>query len=304
MSGCSLGGFGDIGSGDFGQQGQHWASSSYCVDQSDTTCRRPAPVAKRKVAAKPYGGQAVASQYGAQTVAPSTYARAQTVAPAYGAQRPAGQPYVAPNVAAHTVASAQSFPAYQGQQAYHGQQGHHGGYAPAYVDPRSRGSNRLRQAYTYGTLGGVLYDVDSDLYGIQGRLGWQSKGYFGAEVEGSFGVSGDETTAFDFGTGLVNSEAEIDTQIAAFAVGRYPVSNRFNVLGRVGYHNTEFDVESTFNDGMPEFEDDFSEDGFAYGAGVEYALNPRTSIRADYTIYELDDVPNGDAVSLAVSRKF
>ena len=312
LSGCSMAGFGDVFGGNFGQQGQHWASNSYCAEQFETTsvnasvntagCQSAYPVAQSNVAAQPfggqvYGGQAVASQYGAQAVAPSAYAAAQTVAPTYGAQS-----YVAPTVASAGVApafaSGQSFPAYQGQQGFQG-----GGFAPAFVGPRSRSSNGLRQSYTYGTLGAVLYDTDSDLFGIQGRLGWQSKSFYGAEVEGSFGVAGEDNTAFDFGAGLVGAEADIDTQIAAFAVGRYPVSNRLNVLGRIGYHNTEFDVESTFNDGLPELEDDFSDDGLAYGAGVEYAINPRTSVRADYTIYDFDG-PNGDAISLAVSRKF
>ena len=74
-------------------------------------------------------------------------------------------------------------------------------------------------------------------------------------------------------------------------------------MGRLGYHNTEIDVESTFDDGLPEFEDDFSEDGLAYGVGVEYTLNQRTSVRADYTIYDFDG-SNADSVSLAIARKF
>jgi opacity protein-like surface antigen len=41
----------------------------------------------------------------------------------------------------------------------------------------------------------------------------------------------------------------------------------------------------------------------AYGLGVEYALNPQTSVRADYTRYDFDG-PEADALSLAIARKF
>ena len=289
LSGCSLAGFGGLGSGDFGQQAQHgqyWGANSHCGNQYNAPvntavnpngCQGAYPVAQSHVATQSYGGQAFA---------PSPYAAAQTISPAYGAQFPAAPTY---------VAQGQNFPAYQGQQGFQG-----GGFAPAFVNPQFRSSNGLRQAYTYGTLGGVLYDVDNDLYGIQGRLGWQSKSFFGAEVEGSFGISDEDDTIVLGGT-PVDTDLEIDTQIAAFAVGRFPVSNRFNVLGRVGYHNTELDLE--LDDGTTSVSDDFSEDGIAYGVGAEYAIDRKTSVRADYTIYDFDGA-DADAISLAVSRKF
>jgi len=174
------------------------------------------------------------------------------------------------------------------------------GHAPAYYPPHRGVSKGLRQAYTYGTLGATNYDVDSDLYGIQGRLGWQSKSIFGAEVEGSIGFDEDDATV-DFGTGPVSVEVGINTQIAGFGVARVPVSKRFNILGRVGYHNT--DIEGELDDGTTVIEEDFSVDGIAYGVGAEYALSPRTALRADYTVYDFDG-EDADAISLAVKRKF
>lgn len=303
LGGCSMAGTGDYFSDKYAniqktQMPQYWGETSGCNQQQQPrpTCGENYTSAPNQVSGHPYG--AVASPAFGQP------AQTYTGQPVYQSQNAfVGQPVY------------QNQNAIVGQPAYQGQPGFvqggfpQGGFSQAefgaapYLNARSGNSRGLRQAYTYGSLGATIYDVDSDLFGIQGRLGWQSKSYFGAEVEGSFGISGEDNTAFDFGTGLVGSEADIDTQIAAFAVGRYPVSNRLNVLGRIGYHNTEFDVESTFNDGLPELEDDFSDDGLAYGAGVEYAINPRTSVRADYTIYDFDG-PNGDAISLAVSRKF
>lgn len=183
----------------------------------------------------------------------------------------------------------------------YGPQGHsQQGYVPAYHASNHHGSKGLRQAYTYGTLGATLYDVDSELYGVQGRLGWQSKSLFGAEVEGSVGFNDDDASV-DFGTGFVDAQSGIDTQLAGFGVLRYPVSHKLNVLGRVGYHNTEFSSE--FDDGTTVLEQDFSTDGIAYGVGAEYALSPKTSVRADYTRYDFDGA-DADAVSLAIARKF
>jgi len=181
------------------------------------------------------------------------------------------------------------------------QQGHYNsGQAPTYYPPHGGVSKGLRQAYTYGTLGATNYDIDSDLYGIQGRLGWQSKSIFGAEVEGSFGFDEDDAI-IDVGTGPIAVEAGIKSQLAGFGVARVPVSERFNVLGRVGYHNTEFEIE--LDDGTTILEEDFSTDGIAYGVGAEYALSPLTALRADYTVYDFDG-EDADAISLAVKRKF
>jgi len=192
----------------------------------------------------------------------------------------------------------------QSGHAHHGEHDHYGyhqnGHVPAYHASHAGASKGLRQAYTYGTLGATLYDVDSELYGVQGRLGWQSKSFFGAEVEGSYGFNEDEASV-DFGTGPISAESGIDTQIAGFGVIRYPLSNRFNVLGRVGYHQTEFEAE--FDDGVTVLEQDFSTDGIAYGVGAEYAIGRRTSLRADYTRYDFDGA-DADAVSLAIARKF
>ena len=213
------------------------------------------------------------------------------VAPAHVETHPFGGQAVAPSPHAygHSV---------HGNQGHHGHQ--HNGHAPAYHKSHGSYGKGLRQAYTYGTLGATLYDVDSDLYGVQGRLGWQSKSFFGAEVEGSFGVSDDEATVVVAGIPLM-AETGVDTQIAGFGVARFPLSERFNVLGRVGYHNTEFSGNVT--DGVTTQDLEFSTDGIAYGLGAEYALGRRTSLRADYTRYDLDGA-DADAVSLAIARKF
>lgn len=283
-----MGGMNDFYGDDFGHQaqnGQYWSQNASCEAQyarpqyaqpeyTQNACGTSYSVAQNGHVTQPYA---------AQSVAPSPYAAAPT--PSYASQLHGTQPY---------LENTASYPAYQAQQGFQGE------YAPAYVSPQPHASKGLRQAYTYGTLGATLYDVDSDLYGIQGRLGWQSDSIFGVEVEGSYGFNEDDATV-DFGAGPVAAESGVETQIAGFGVLRYPVSNRLNVLTRVGYHSTEFEAE--FDDGTTVLEQDFSTDGIAYGVGVEYALSHNTAVRADYTRYDLDG-PEADALSLAIARKF
>lgn len=187
----------------------------------------------------------------------------------------------------------QAVPGHHAQAAY---------VAPSYATHPGglRGKHKLKDAYTYGTLGGVMYDVDSEQYGVQGRLGYQSALPFGAEVEGSFGLTDDSADVVN-ATGAAVLDQKIDYQLAAFALGRLPVLEKVNLLGRLGYHTTE--ISETETDILGAVERSYSTDGLAYGVGAEYNLSPRTSIRADYTVYDFDG-PDADAVSLSVLRKF
>lgn len=153
------------------------------------------------------------------------------------------------------------------------------GYNPAYgaatlgAVPALRGQYgaRNRQSHFYGNAGLNWYDVDSDALGAQLRAGYQATRYLGAEVEGSVGFNDD-----------------VDYSVAGFLVGRVPVVNRLDLIGRVGYHYTDLEFG-------------FDEDDIAFGVGAEYALNQRDGIRVDYTIYE---DAGEDSVAVSYTRKF
>lgn len=311
LSGCSLAGVGDSFGGNYAdaQQGQYWGAPSNCGQAQPQPQVQSYPACGAAQNAVPNQAYGTFASQGYE--APSTYNAqpAYSAQPAYNAQAAYGTqaPYAAqPAYNAQPTYSAQSAygvqPAYQGQNPYYAQQGYaQNNVAPAaYVSPRAGVSNGLRQSYTYGTLGATLYDVDSDLYGIQGRLGWQSKSIFGAEVEGSFGVNDDDESVL-LGSGPANISRSVDTQIAAFGLLRYPVANKINLLTRVGYHETETEVD--IEDGTNVVENSAKTDGLAYGIGAEYAFSPKTSVRADYTRYDLNG-PDADAISLAIARKF
>jgi len=199
-----------------------------------------------------------------------------------------GQPYGA----SHHGPQQPSAHAYGSQVQHHTARSGH--------PPQLRGMHNphARQGYKYGTLGAVAYDTDTDLYGIQGRLGYQSASYFGAEVEGSIGLTNESETV-----GAVTTDLDVDYQVGAFAVARAPIGNRFSVFSRLGYAATKFSAE--LDDGVTVIEDSDTFDGLAYGLGAEYAFDPRNSIRVDYTRYDLDGLDGEtDAIALAFARKF
>ena len=167
---------------------------------------------------------------------------------------------------------------------------HSGRVDTTYVRPALRGS--YGPSY-YGNIGGIMYDVDDDLFGVIGRLGVQ-KNWYGAEVEGSFGVIDDD----------IDDElsAGIDHTLAAFAVGRVPLGNRVKALGRVGYHTTQLGIMSEQDDATISISEDF--DGIAYGAGLEYDIDRVNGLRLDYTRYELTEDATSDSISATYLRRF
>jgi opacity protein-like surface antigen len=195
------------------------------------------------------------------------------------------------------VPPAAQHPQY-GSQQYHnyGQNG----YGPH--TPHLRGMHNSKPATLYGTLGGVLYNEDIDVFGIEGRLGYDSGGIFGAELEGSFGVVSENKTVDNALIGDVKIDTGFNYNVAAFALARLPVSPRFSVHGRAGYDFRRLTVDGTAEDGT--FVSRSSNlDGVAYGAGAEYALTPYSGLRFDLTRYE-NDIGRNNSISASFTRKF
>ncbi|WP_298916786.1 outer membrane beta-barrel protein [uncultured Algimonas sp.] len=182
---------------------------------------------------------------------------------------------------------------------------HHTHIRPAYPGGYGlRGGFAPQPAYAYGTLGAVYYDPDQPYAGLQGRIGYQSASFFGAEVEGSVGVIGDSDRFATINGSAVPGEIEdaVDHSIAAFATGRVPLGQGVSAHARLGYHNTKTSRDFEFDNG-DRFETSDTRVGVAYGAGLQYDLTPLDGVRFDYTRYEGGD--NGlDSLSLAYLRRF
>lgn len=214
---------------------------------------------------------------------------------------------------------AQQPTAYVPQQiAYASQPSPHAFGTHAYGPvPQLRGLSDSYDAreYKYGSLGAILYDFDSEKFGIQGRVGYQSAGIFGAELEGSVSL-GSETQELDAETteivrGFTDPSqtpsastltTEFTNSIAGFAVARLPISDHFSVHSRAGLHATRF--RSELDDGAQVLEQNETSVDIAYGIGANYSFTPRNDIRLDYTVYENSLGGNADSLSVAVAHKF
>ncbi len=154
----------------------------------------------------------------------------------------------------------------------------------------------LQSPSYYGTLGYSQLDAsDGDLGAITGRVGAKVNPNFGFEGEASIGVRDD-----DFTVGGVPVTIEHDYDAAAYAVGFVPLSEQFELFGRIGYGTTRIKAEAA---GV-----DASEDGESlnYGAGANYFFDAQNGVRGDWTRRDFTDDDGGevDVYSLNYVRRF
>lgn len=244
------------------------------------------------------------NSYQAQPISVQSGCHHQAVQPSIQYQmQPCGSSYTQHAVAPSYASNTQSYQATSicgpvgcaPQDSYSVAGNHH-------VTPELRGS--YKSNYIYSNIGGVAYDAGGDLFGVVGRLGYQSDSFLGAEAEGTIGVN--NTTIEEAG---ITISGGVDYSVAAFALARLPVSDKFALHARGGYHVTRVSAEA--DDGTAMISNAEAFDGFAYGAGAEFNVSERDSIRVDYTRYEydaqdpnIDNVASQDTVSVAYARKF
>lgn len=136
----------------------------------------------------------------------------------------------------------------------------------------------------YGNIGVALYDVDSSVFGIVGRIGYKATDYFGVEGEGSIGVNSD-------------NGFKVKSSFAGFGVLSVPAGENFDVFARVGYHSTNFGLNNASG----------SLDGVAWGLGANFMFTENDGVRVDYTRYEVSAggiSASSDTISAAYVRKF
>lgn len=131
-------------------------------------------------------------------------------------------------------------------------------------------------AQVYAGAGYTHFDTDGagDLGAVTGRLGYRFNPNFAVEGEAGFGVKDD-------------GPFELNHTAGAYAVGIIPLSQNFDLHGRLGYQTTEIDGPLG----------DINADGLAYGVGGTFNISERFGVRADVTRVEGDDI---DADSLSI----
>jgi hypothetical protein len=134
----------------------------------------------------------------------------------------------------------------------------------------------------YGTIGYANVSADDgadvNLGAIQGRVGARFGKYFGVEGELAAGVKGD-----DFDVLGTNVDVDLKHEVGAFAVGYYPVTERFDIFARAGYASSEIKAK---------------------GAGIsQYFFTEKDGVRLDWTRHDGDDA-EADVVGVSYVRKF
>lgn len=136
-------------------------------------------------------------------------------------------------------------------------------------------------------VSGGYSNLDADganIGALTGRATYFFTNHLGVEGEASFGIQDD-----DLGAGTV----ELSNSLGAFGVVRAPISDQFQLHGRVGYATSELDVSLP---GLGSGSGDV--DGVAYGVGAKYFITERFGLRGDFTKFDGDD---GDADVLSIS---
>ena len=131
---------------------------------------------------------------------------------------------------------------------------------------------------------------------IQGRLGYRFMPFLGVEGELRGGLSTGHNT-FDYTTGTPPVTTATDVGVkqsiagAGYVVGFFPVMpNRFDVLARVGYGWSRYDLTpaalSTYH---------ADEHGIRYGLGAQYLFDGANGVRVDWTREHMSNftVPTG-----------
>ena len=142
----------------------------------------------------------------------------------------------------------------------------------------------------YVGIGAATYEFDT--VGIDGKVGYNFNQYFGVEGQGILGLRSKTEE-----TGAGELRGKVDYTIGAFRVVRLPVSEKFEIFGRGGYHQTGVTAE------FGGLETSGDVDGFAAGGGAQYNLDEMSGIRAEYTYLDGDGA-NLDTFSVGYVRKF
>ena len=148
----------------------------------------------------------------------------------------------------------------------------------------------------YGNLGYTFVDGGNgaNLGVATGRIGAKLGRYLGVEGEAGIGVDSDRTY---FGSTPVNTK--LKHSFAGYGVGYLPLTQQFDLFGRVGYGTNRFRTST------PLVSNSSSVESWNYGGGVQYNFDQANGLRAEYTRYDFNKGRGeADTWGLSYVRKF
>ena len=149
----------------------------------------------------------------------------------------------------------------------------------------------------YGTLGysnlSGTGDNSPDFNAVTERLGARFGKYFGVEGEVSEGLN---SQRIDLGG--TPADVRMNVQYAGYGVGYLPIMRNADLFARIGYGGTNF--SSSGPDGRFSGE----ESSWNWGGGGQYFFTPVDGVRAEYTRYNYNFIPDANTWSVSYVRKF
>lgn len=126
------------------------------------------------------------------------------------------------------------------------------------------------------------------------RASYDFNQFFAVEGDLLIGL-GDESVTI----GNTTVDSSIDYGVGLYGVAQYPLNEQFTVFARGGYIYA--DVEGSIG-GLTVTTD---VDGWAFGAGAEWAFAGPNAVRVDYTRYDfVNGNGNADAFGISYVRRF
>lgn len=161
-------------------------------------------------------------------------------------------------------------------------------------------------AQTYGEIGYTSTTAKDNIDGdgikaspaaIRGIFGYELNTNLAVEGMAAFGL-GDSTVKFN-GQNITGIKLAIDNVLGLYLKPKTKLNERVEIFGRFGVAR----LKGTLTAAGYGTESD-SDSGFSYGAGLSYAINPSTSINADYMSYMNKDGFKVNGFTFGVGFKF
>jgi outer membrane immunogenic protein len=164
-------------------------------------------------------------------------------------------------------------------------------------------------AAAYATIGLSHIDAEAGDIPEVGTLGFEAvtaragvgiTPYVAVEGEVQFGWE-DATTTFTDGTDDIAVTTSLKNDFGVYLVGRLPMTENANLLARIGYGRSEYDMEMT--DGTTTESGSDKTDGYRYGVGAEFFFNDVSGVRIDFTRTNTSEI-DADAYTISYVHKF
>jgi opacity protein-like surface antigen len=165
-------------------------------------------------------------------------------------------------------------------------------------------------AQTYGEIGytsvtaketvvlnGNAYNVKASPTALRGIFGYELNPNLAIEALAAFGLS--DATVKVNGISVPGFTMEIDNVVGVYLKPKTKLNDNMEMFGRVGFARAKGTV-SAIGVGS----ESSSANSFSYGAGLSYAINPTTSLNADYMSYLNKDGFKASGFTFGVGFKF